>query len=139
VKPLRLFPVTVPHRAGERGTVETARNAPFPGNSGEQSGNSQKTHLEEDPHGESRSRNAAESDRARNGVPPPVPPPVLLVRARRVRGAWILTGRCPYCRMRHQHGGGSGPTPNLGLRVAHCTYPHRCATNGSYRLELEAA
>jgi hypothetical protein len=64
---------------------------------------------------------------------------VLVVRARWVRGAWILTGRCPYCRMRHQHGGGAGPAPNLGLRVAHCTYPHRCATNGSYRLELEEA
>lgn len=34
---------------------------------------------------------------------------------------WSLrVARCPYCRREHFHGGGSGPEPDAGHRVAHC-------------------
>lgn len=36
-------------------------------------------------------------------------------------GFWRLTViRCPFCRGRHLHGGGSGLTPSTGHRVADC-------------------
>jgi hypothetical protein len=34
---------------------------------------------------------------------------------------WAVTvERCPLCGKRHHHGGGDGPEPALGHRVAHC-------------------
>lgn len=33
---------------------------------------------------------------------------------------WTLTLQCPYCGDPHMHGGGSGPEPDYGYRVAHC-------------------
>ena len=34
---------------------------------------------------------------------------------------WAVTiERCPLCSTRHHHGGGDGPEPALGNRVAHC-------------------
>ena len=53
---------------------------------------------------------------------------------------WSVTVlRCPFCRRKHYHGGGDGPEPLLGSRVAHCvdgpggtydliaeTSPHGC-------------
>jgi hypothetical protein len=50
-------------------------------------------------------------------------------------GIWILTvARCPFCSKRHHHGGGDGPEPALGNRVAHCD-----EHDGSYDLVETAA
>jgi hypothetical protein len=49
--------------------------------------------------------------------------PCVVVTAERSprSGIWILTvARCPFCGKRHSHGGGDGPEPALGHRVAHC-------------------
>lgn len=45
------------------------------------------------------------------------------IARRTADGSWTLTCRCPICSKRHTHGGGSGDTPNLGHRVAHCLRP----------------
>ena len=35
-------------------------------------------------------------------------------------GVWSLEIRCPYCKKKHWHGGGSDEEPFGGHRVAHC-------------------
>ena len=48
---------------------------------------------------------------------------------------WAVTvERCPLCGKRHHHGGGDGPEPALGARVAHCD-----AHDGNYELIETAA
>jgi hypothetical protein len=48
---------------------------------------------------------------------------------------WAVTvERCPLCGKRHYHGGGDGPEPALGHRVAHCD-----EHDGSYELVETAA
>jgi hypothetical protein len=48
---------------------------------------------------------------------------------------WAVTvERCPLCGKRHHHGGGDGPEPALGNRVAHCD-----GHDGSYELIETAA
>jgi len=42
----------------------------------------------------------------------------------------LLVVDCPYCHDFHFHGGGIGPRPDLGLRVADCD-------QGSYKLCLK--
>lgn len=38
----------------------------------------------------------------------------------------LTTERCPSCGAKsHRHGGGNGPEPSLGLRVAHCPTSHK--------------
>ena len=48
---------------------------------------------------------------------------------------WAVTvERCPFCQGKHYHGGGDGPEPALGHRVAHCDSHH-----GGYELIETAA
>src|SRR5215217_8896749 len=48
---------------------------------------------------------------------------------------WAVTvERCPLCGKRHHHGGGDGPEPALGHRVAHCD-----EHDGGYELVETAA
>ncbi len=35
-------------------------------------------------------------------------------------GVWGVTVICPYCGLRHLHGGGNGDKPKLGSRLSHC-------------------
>lgn len=49
--------------------------------------------------------------------------PIVTATASRVRGCWILEIVCPHCGRRHTHGGGDGPVPSAGHRVAHCRHP----------------
>jgi hypothetical protein len=46
----------------------------------------------------------------------------------------VVVERCPFCGRKHYHGGGDGPEPALGHRVAHCV-DHA----GSYELIETAA
>jgi hypothetical protein len=41
----------------------------------------------------------------------------------------VVVPACPRCQRTHQHGGGSGPAPDLGHRNAHCV-----TGSGSYEL-----
>lgn len=36
----------------------------------------------------------------------------------------LIISRCPFCRRKHWHGAGIGPTPVYGHRVSHCTAAH---------------
>ena len=59
--------------------------------------------------------------------------PIVFATARRVREVWILKLTCPHCGKTHTHGGGSGPVPYGGHRVAHC---HNGEFPGGYFIEL---
>ena len=51
----------------------------------------------------------------------PEAPPVAYATATRGRECWGLTiAFCPFCGRVHRHGGGDGPAPVFGHRVAHC-------------------
>ena len=58
--------------------------------------------------------------------------PTVTATARLVRGVWLLKLVCPHCGKTHIHGGGGGPMPFGGHRVAHCEEP----PNGGYFIEL---
>jgi len=60
--------------------------------------------------------------------------PVAVAWSSRSRYWAITVERCPLCGKRHFHGGGDGPEPDLGNRVAHCD-----AHDGSYELVETAA
>src|SRR5215212_1903368 len=62
------------------------------------------------------------------------PAPVSVVWSSRGRYWAVVVERCPLCDRKHFHGGGDGPEPALGARVAHC-HEHR----GSYELVETAA
>lgn len=57
--------------------------------------------------------------------------PLAQATAKRARdGIWSLTvSTCPFCREKHQHGGGAGERPSLGSRAADCH-------GGQYELEV---
>jgi hypothetical protein len=61
--------------------------------------------------------------------------PVVSTLARRApSGQWTLTVlKCPWCRKRHSHGGGTGPDPDTGPRLSHCL-----ADAQSYWLAVES-
>jgi hypothetical protein len=46
--------------------------------------------------------------------------PIVIATARRGRECWLLELTCPHCGEKHTHGGGDGPVPQGGHRVAHC-------------------
>lgn len=49
-------------------------------------------------------------------------------------GTWRFKSRCPFCNGAHMHGGGAGPVPFFGHRVADCV------AGGGYELvAVEAA
>jgi hypothetical protein len=73
----------------------------------------------------------AEHDREGDGT---LHAPVSVVWSSRSRYWAITVERCPLCGRKHYHGGGDGPEPSLGARVAHC-HEHR----GSYELIETAA
>jgi hypothetical protein len=60
--------------------------------------------------------------------------PVSVVWSSRGRYWAVTVDRCPLCDRKHYHGGGDGPEPALGDRVAHC-WDHA----GSYELIETAA
>jgi hypothetical protein len=60
--------------------------------------------------------------------------PVSVVWSSRGRYWAVTVERCPLCGKRHYHGGGDGPEPALGDRVAHCG-----ERGGSYELVETAA
>jgi hypothetical protein len=62
--------------------------------------------------------------------------PIVPVQARRgANGQWTLTVlKCPFCKKRHTHGGGSGPHPDAGPRLSHCL-----AAAQHYWLTVEAS
>src|SRR5829696_3910865 len=62
------------------------------------------------------------------------PAPVSVVWSSRGRYWAVTIEPCPLCGKRHHHGGGDGPEPALGHRVAHCV-DHA----GSYELIETAA
>jgi len=59
----------------------------------------------------------AEHGREGNGTPHAL---VSVVWSSRGRYWAVTVERCPLCSKRHHHGGGDGPEPDLGHRVAHC-------------------
>jgi hypothetical protein len=58
--------------------------------------------------------------------------PIVIATAHRVRGVWIIKVICPYCGGKHTHGGGDGPVPHVGHRIAHC----RDGTTRGYFIKL---
>jgi hypothetical protein len=59
---------------------------------------------------------------------PPIAPCVVTWSER--SAFWsVVVPACPRCQRTHQHGGGSGPKPDLGHRNAHCV-----TGSGSYEL-----
>jgi hypothetical protein len=53
-------------------------------------------------------------------------PEVIATATRGRSGQWTWTiAKCKFCGMRHLHGGGDGPRPSGGHRVAHCDVPGR--------------
>lgn len=52
-------------------------------------------------------------------------------------GGWALViDDCPWCQRTHAHGGGTGTTPVLGRRAAHCA---DITVHRSYELRVDGA